>query len=580
MKKKWWILLAAVLVLAIVAGGAVYYFSQSGNDLLSYSSGRYLRTEGGMDLIILDGCPVVMSNRTDDQALFDGLKTGDEIRILHDLIQESYPGRTGVYKCKRVSEGTIADIPESILESISPMGYTVVDGQGKTKEIYTGTVTDYEESNGRIRFVLDFLVERELTVTVLQSTDTVFCDGLAVDDRIRVECHRENDMLVADSVVELQAVFYEYGSANMCVVLPGNWEYEILEYSDESYSFGIRFRPEGVSGSVSVLYYPQGFGVCGTGLDQEQIRLDSGLKAYQGTYDGKQYWDFISVQGLPGSYVFQTEKVSAWPQELFSQAEQIVYAASLAEGILWENSVAEYARRECGGDCEVIRTSFDFCSGEWTVWLQAGDTEYTLGYSAEGELLYKENSAAEILVSEKPVIYLYPEAEQAVSVKLFFDGTLTSTYPRYEDGWEVVAEPDGTLTDPQTGRIYYCLFWEGISNTEYDFSKGFVVAGADTVAFLEDALAKLGLTDREANEFIIYWAPRMESNAYNLISFQTDAYTDSAVLKIDPQPETLLRVFMAWKVLEAPVQVAPQELTAPQRSGFTVVEWGGAEVTG
>ena len=178
----------------------------------------------------------------------------------------------------------------------------------------------------------------------------------------------------------------------------------------------------------------------------------------------------------------------------------------------------------------------------------------------------------------KPVIYLYPERETQVSVTLDFDGELTSTYPAYGEGWTVDAVPDGTLTDPLTGREYYCLFWEGETDTGYDFSTGFCVAGADTAAFLEDALADLGLTEQEANEFIIYWLPRMEGNAWNLISFQTTAYTDSAVLTIDPVPDTLIRVFMAWQGLDEPVEVQPQRLTAPERTGFTAVEWGGAEV--
>ena len=104
------------------------------------------------------------------------------------------------------------------------------------------------------------------------------------------------------------------------------------------------------------------------------------------------------------------------------------------------------------------------------------------------------------------------------------------------------------------------------------------MAGADTAAFLEDALAQLGLTQREANEFIIYWLPRMEGNAYNLISFQGAAYTDGAQLDIDPAPDTLIRVFMAWRRLDQPEQIMPQELKPVERTGFTVVEWGGAEV--
>lgn len=179
---------------------------------------------------------------------------------------------------------------------------------------------------------------------------------------------------------------------------------------------------------------------------------------------------------------------------------------------------------------------------------------------------------------EKPVIYLYPTEETDVRVTLDYDGVLTAAYPAYEGGWRVTARPDGTLTDA-SGREYYCLFWEGAGGAQHDFSRGFCVAGSDTAAFLEDALRQLGLTDKEANEFLIYWLPRMEGNAWNLIAFQSDAYTEAARLTIDPAPDTLLRVFMAWKPLEKAVDIAPQTLTAPERRGFTAVEWGGAEVS-
>lgn len=181
---------------------------------------------------------------------------------------------------------------------------------------------------------------------------------------------------------------------------------------------------------------------------------------------------------------------------------------------------------------------------------------------------------------EKPVIYLYPETELEATVSLDYDGELTCVYPALdEDGaWTVTAVPDGTLTDG-SGQTYNYLYWEGTSDIAYDFSEGFCVPGADTAAFLEDALAQLGLTRREANEFIVYWLPRMEPNPYNLISFQGTAFTDHAVLTITPEPDTLLRVFMAWQPLDAPVEIPAQELSAPERTGFTVVEWGGAEVS-
>ena len=177
----------------------------------------------------------------------------------------------------------------------------------------------------------------------------------------------------------------------------------------------------------------------------------------------------------------------------------------------------------------------------------------------------------------KPVIYLYPEQETTVSVSLDYAGTLTTTYPAYEDGWTVTAEPDGTLYD-ESGNEYSYLFWEGENNIDYDFSTGFCVAGADTADFLREKLAEIGLTPREYNEFIVYWLPKMQDNPYNLISFQSVAYTDAAKLDIDPTPDSVLRVFMAWKPLHRAQNIEPQTFTPFARDGFTVVEWGGCEV--
>ena len=178
---------------------------------------------------------------------------------------------------------------------------------------------------------------------------------------------------------------------------------------------------------------------------------------------------------------------------------------------------------------------------------------------------------------EKPVIYLYPETPTEVSVKLTLDGELTCTYPAYGEGWNnFTAHPDGTLVGPD-GKSYYCLYWEGKQNTEWDFSRGLCVKGEDTAAFLEWALAEQGLTPREANEFIIYWLPRMEGSPYNVISFQTAAYTDTAVLEVTPAPDTLIRVFMAWYPSEEAVEMEAQAFEAMERRGFTAVEWGGSE---
>ncbi len=180
---------------------------------------------------------------------------------------------------------------------------------------------------------------------------------------------------------------------------------------------------------------------------------------------------------------------------------------------------------------------------------------------------------------EKPVIYLYPTEETTVSVKLDYKGHLTCTYPLYNDGagWENLSvSPDGTIR--KGGKEYYCLYWEGMGNADYDFSSGFCVKGEDTAAFLEAVLADIGLSPREANEFIIYWLPKLECNPYNVISFQGEAYTATAPLEVTPAPDSMLRVFMAYYPTEEYVEMIPQEFEGFERRGFTVVEWGGSEI--
>ena len=91
-------------------------------------------------------------------------------------------------------------------------------------------------------------------------------------------------------------------------------------------------------------------------------------------------------------------------------------------------------------------------------------------------------------------------------------------------------------------------------------------------------MAEQGLTPREANEFIIYWLPLMQENPYNVISFQTEAYTSTALLDVTPAPDSTIRIMMAYYPSDEAVEILPQRFETPVREGFTVVEWGGSRV--
>jgi prepilin-type N-terminal cleavage/methylation domain-containing protein len=175
----------------------------------------------------------------------------------------------------------------------------------------------------------------------------------------------------------------------------------------------------------------------------------------------------------------------------------------------------------------------------------------------------------------KPVIYLYPTHTEMVSVNVHAR-SIDESIPAYGDGWSVLAHPNGQLQDIG-GVSYPYLYWEGRSEKPIvDRSKGFVVANADIRAFLAEVLRKQGLTDAESKEFIEYWAPRMEGKPYVYVYFMPKSDYDKLIpMDISPKPDTMIRVYMLWRQLDAPIAVTPETFETPKRVGFTAVEWGG-----
>jgi hypothetical protein len=71
----------------------------------------------------------------------------------------------------------------------------------------------------------------------------------------------------------------------------------------------------------------------------------------------------------------------------------------------------------------------------------------------------------------------------------------------------------------------------------------------------------------------------MQGAPYYFVTFLPESSIDKAApLKVSPTPDSILRVFMEYKPLSAPVPVLPQTYSAPARTGFTVVEWGGSRI--
>ena len=97
----------------------------------------------------------------------------------------------------------------------------------------------------------------------------------------------------------------------------------------------------------------------------------------------------------------------------------------------------------------------------------------------------------------------------------------------------------------------------------------------------EKKLEYIGLSDKEACDFITYWLPKMNEYDYCLVSFQMDNYEEQVKIDFSIKPDNELRLFAAFKGLENPISIEPQDLSYYKdfnREGFVVVEWGGTFV--
>ena len=177
----------------------------------------------------------------------------------------------------------------------------------------------------------------------------------------------------------------------------------------------------------------------------------------------------------------------------------------------------------------------------------------------------------------KPVVYLYPTRTTNVNVSVGAD--IRQSEPAYPTGgWkQVLAQPNGQLT--YQGQDYPNLFWEGIGHGQYPIiSSGTVVRGSEAVATIRHQLFEQGLKPNEINDFMDYWQPRLPQTAYvRLTWFNTKQMDQLAPLTILPKPTTSIRVFLDFQGLDRQIPLAKQQLSAPARKGFTVVEWGGLD---
>lgn len=202
----------------------------------------------------------------------------------------------------------------------------------------------------------------------------------------------------------------------------------------------------------------------------------------------------------------------------------------------------------------------------------------------------------------KPVVYLYPEKDTKVSISFVNPVNFSTVIPNYENSWEVLAHSNGILNDlkPQLTDCnsfgnkhgseyaknacekneYPYLYWSGNAyGRNYPQAKnGFIVKKENLNNFFDEKLAVIGFNHKEINDFKEYWVSYLSnknSEYLRITFFQNEIVNSMFPMKVNPTPNSAIRMFMDWDLANQNSQVEEQKLISYPRTGFTLVEWGG-----
>lgn len=201
---------------------------------------------------------------------------------------------------------------------------------------------------------------------------------ILIEPEAGTEIGKESDITVfvdgVDPLTQPELVRFGRGYANISLTIPHGWEYETGDWTDSG-EFGISFWPSGRSeGKIRVCYHDF-FGVCGTGLKSEKIKLGN-YEAWNYTYDGHKIWSFIKLIGTPGYYVIDNEDAGQWWDEYGGEAMRILNTLVVGDGIIHEAEAVAIAKDLATVEYNHVSTSYNSETGLWTVSLYK---EYTAG---------------------------------------------------------------------------------------------------------------------------------------------------------------------------------------------------------
>ncbi len=213
------------------------------------------------------------------------------------------------------------------------------------------------------------LIEPEAGVDVAnEESVTVFLDG-------------------RDATEKITQVYYEKGYANIALTLKEGWEYDIVDESNTN-EFSINIYPAGQKDNKLRIAYFDFFGVCGTGLKQEEIKLGK-YDAWMGTYDNDKVWNFISIRDTLGDYAILNDGGKHWWNEYGDEAMQILATLKVSDGYISEKEAVQIAKDKADSADEDHEVKYDSNKAVWHITLSGKNTsdDDTFVIDAHGNII-------------------------------------------------------------------------------------------------------------------------------------------------------------------------------------------------
>lgn len=161
---------------------------------------------------------------------------------------------------------------------------------------------------------------------------------------------------------------YENGYISLKLTLPQGWDWQRDPSQDGTE--GILFWDgEKSEQRFRLSAWPEGFGMCGTGVDFQELTLPSGAKLTEAREGDS--WLILIFNGVPGSYTVQpkggTLNSTVWDAKWRDQILTILDTAQLGGDALTEDEAVAQAAERFDGEYDEAHGSFDLKTGEWTV---------------------------------------------------------------------------------------------------------------------------------------------------------------------------------------------------------------------